>query len=320
MTAPTESRGGRPLTGQRIPDFFIAGHAKCGTTALYEMLRVHPQIYMPDLKEPRFLAGDLRANFEVVKSGPLPETLEEYLALFAPAGPEQRAGEASPSYLRSRVAAGAIAEMQPDARIIAILREPASFVRSLHLHLRQEGIEDEPDLRTAFMNEQITRDGRTILRYSDHLQYVEQLRRYEEVFPPEQILVLIYDDYRRDNPGTVRRVLRFLDVDDELPVDVMDVNTAVQIRSMRVHRWARAVEMGRGPASGALKAVAKTLTTPRLRDQARVLRRRHLYGTPAPADEDFMLELRRRFEPEVRALSEHLGRDLASLWGYDGAG
>ena len=36
-------------TGSRVPDFFIVGHAKCGTTALYEMLRAHPQIYMPYL-------------------------------------------------------------------------------------------------------------------------------------------------------------------------------------------------------------------------------------------------------------------------------
>ena len=42
--------------GRRVPDFFIVGHAKSGTTALYEMLRAHPQIFMPDLKEPKFFA------------------------------------------------------------------------------------------------------------------------------------------------------------------------------------------------------------------------------------------------------------------------
>src|SRR5271155_2081026 len=101
------------------------------------MLKRHPQIYMPDLKEPRFFAGDLRDLFEPSSSGARPETLEEYLSLFDAAGEDQRVGEASPSYLRSETAASAIADVQPAARIIAILREPASFVRSLHFQLVQ---------------------------------------------------------------------------------------------------------------------------------------------------------------------------------------
>ncbi len=82
----------------RAPDFFIVGQPKCGTTALYEMLRRHPQIYMPELKEPRFFARELQpAARRGDARSRAPQTLEEYLALFAPARPEQRAGEASPS-------------------------------------------------------------------------------------------------------------------------------------------------------------------------------------------------------------------------------
>src|SRR5277367_876829 len=145
MTASAERPGGR------VPDFFIVGHPKSGTTALYEMLRRHPQIFMADLKEPRFFASDLRARAQP-RSGAatstlaLPETLEEYLSLFEAARPGQRVGEASPSYLRSATAAHAIAEVQPGARVIAILREPASFLRSLHLELVQDHVEHEQDL------------------------------------------------------------------------------------------------------------------------------------------------------------------------------
>src|SRR5947209_12901918 len=193
MTTSTEKRA--RLQRGRIPDFFIVGQHKSGTTALYEMLRRHPQIYMPDLKEPRYFASDLKLR-------PLPgypETYEDYLALFEAAAPDQRAGEASPSYLRSAIAAGAIAEVQPAARIIAILREPASFVRSFHLDLVQRHVESEKDLRKAFADEEHVRHGVRERRYSDHLHYVEQLRRYHAAFPPEQVLVLIYDDFRHDN-------------------------------------------------------------------------------------------------------------------------
>src|SRR5579872_578348 len=55
----TTSRGEQALAG-RLPDFFVIGHPKCGTTALYAMLKRHPQIYMSDVKEPQFFAGDLR--------------------------------------------------------------------------------------------------------------------------------------------------------------------------------------------------------------------------------------------------------------------
>ena len=86
----------------RVPDFFIVGHHKSGTTALYEMLRRHPQIYMPDVKEPRYFAGTICAFSSNRSRESPPKTFEEYLSLFASAEPEQRVGEASPSYLRSR--------------------------------------------------------------------------------------------------------------------------------------------------------------------------------------------------------------------------
>src|ERR1700757_4481112 len=133
MTSSSETIADAPATVRKLPDFFIVGHPKSGTTALYEMLRSHPDIYMPDLKETLFFARELHPGLR--PQDPQPDTLEEYLQLFAPARPNQRAGEASPSYLRSREAAARIAAVQPDARIIAILREPASFLHSLHMEL-----------------------------------------------------------------------------------------------------------------------------------------------------------------------------------------
>src|SRR5271154_4327889 len=168
MTASTEQSlhsSGDEQRG-RVPDFFIVGHAKCGTTALYEMLRQHPQIYMPALKEPLFFASDLRARFQRRAAGPLPTSLEEYLPLFSPAQERQRVGEASSSYLWSRVAAANIARLQPSARIVAILREPASFLRSLHLQLLQNHIESEKDLRKALSLEEARRRGKHIPRRS----------------------------------------------------------------------------------------------------------------------------------------------------------
>src|SRR5450432_3386675 len=88
--------GSEDLQDSRVPDFFIVGHPKSGTTALYEMLRSHPQIFMPDFKEPRFYASDLPSRFQAPRaSGLAPETYEDYLTLFEPAAPGQVVGEAS---------------------------------------------------------------------------------------------------------------------------------------------------------------------------------------------------------------------------------
>jgi hypothetical protein len=312
---------------RRVPDFFIVGHPKCGTTALYEMLRRHRQIHMPALKEPVFFADELPRRAHRYRA---PATLEEYLALFDAAQPGQRTGEASASYLWSSTAAGNIAQLQPAARIIAVLREPASFLRSLHLQCLQSRYETERDLRKALSLEDARRRGRhaprrsrwpQVLLYSEHVRYVEQLRRYHERFAPEQVLVLIYDDFRSENEATVRRVLRFLEVDDAAPIEALEANPTVRVRSARLDDLVHAVSVGAGPVSRAVKAPVKALMPAGLRRRAlRATRRRVLHGEPPPPDDGLMLELRRRFRPEVVAASEYLGRDLVSLWGYDALG
>jgi len=319
-SSPEPARG-------RLPDFFIVGHPKSGTTALYEMLRRHPQIFMPELKEPRWFAPDLRPRFQpgapsTAAGQALPETVEEYLALFAPAGPGELIGEASPSYLRSASAAGLIAAAQPGARIIAVLREPAGFLRSLHLELVQNHVEREQDLRRAFEHEQLEPSapggGPPATRYSDRVRYVEQLERYTAVFPREQMLVLIYDDFRRDNEGTVRAVLRFLGVDETQPIALIEANPTVHVRSLRADRLLRSVYAGEGPLSGVLRSALRRLPgAGALGGSLRAARRRALHARPKPPDEEFMNELRRRFRGEVEELGSFLGRDLIAEWGYD---
>ena len=314
------------MTGLRVPDFFIVGHAKSGTTALYEMLRQHPQIFMPASKEPWFFADELLERTPP-RPGGTPETLEAYCAWFADARPDQRAGEASALYLWSRTAAGRIAQERPDARIIAILREPASFLRSLHLQFVQTYVETEMDLGRALALEGPRRRGERVPRhtywpqallYSEHVRYVDQLRRYHEVFPPEQILVLIYDDFRADNEATVRRVLRFLDVDEQVPIATLQANPTVQVRSQRVNELVHGLSVGHGRVSRTAKAGVKALTPRRLRRSALEAAQRHLvFADPDPPDERLMLELRRRFKGEVTALSKYLERDLVTLWRYD---
>ena len=233
-------------------------------------------------------------------------------------------------YLWSPGAARRIAEVQPAARIVAILREPASFLRSLHLQNLQSHYETVADLGEALALEDDRRAGRRIPRrcrrpqtllYSEYVRYAEQLRRYRAVFAREQLLVLIYDDYRADNEATVRQVLRFVGADDTVPIEPTEVNATVRIRSQPLDELVHSVSVGRGPLSRAAKASLKALAPRRLRRAAlEAVQRRLVLAPPPPVDEALMLQLRRRFAPEVVALSEYLDRDLVALWGYDRLG
>jgi len=334
-SSPVASGAGasRAATG-RVPDFFIVGHEKCGTTALDLMLKRHPQIFLPEAKEQKFFAPELRGGTGRARSQDAnrPRTFEGYMGLFAAADPQQRVGEASPQYLRSSGAAARIAAARPDARIIAILREPSSFLRSFHLQATQNSVESERSFGKALALEQERREGRRIPRncrvpetlfYSEHVRYVEQLRRYEAVFAREQMLVLVYDDFRRDNAATVRRVSRFLDVDEAFPVETIETAPRRAVRSFALKQVADAARTARQnpSAAGPLGRAVNALTPGVLRsEQFRARWRKLVYRAPDPPDQALMRELRRRFAPEVIALSDYLGRDLVAEWGYDELG
>ncbi len=330
--------------GNRVPDFFIVGHAKSGTTALYEMLRRHPQIHMP-AKEPRFFAmkdirlqpggsdgperyeeDDAQGTQDV--PGRRPRTLDGYRALFADARGDQLIGEATPAYLRSTLAPARIASVQPDARIIAILREPTSFLRSFHLQSVRGYNETQSDFQKAIALVEARRQGRSLPRlsrtpwdllYTDHVRYVEQLRRYEQAFSREQMLVLIYDDFRADNEGAVRSVLRFLELDDGLPIHLVKTRPSRDVRFQRLHRLVnlRRLALQSLPGAGTVSRTVNAFTPEYMRGAVRKRWRSVAFGEPAPPDERFIRELQLRFKPEVHALSDYLGRDLVTLWGYE---
>jgi hypothetical protein len=278
------------------------------------MLMLHPQIYMPAEKEPHYFAID---------TVPRAWSWNEYLDHFSQAADDQVTGEASVWYLGSPVAPQAIHDACPDARIIALFREPVSFLRSLHLQLLEGHDEHEPELLKALALESRRRASRgpdgypRILLYSEHVRYVEQLRRYHELFGRKKVLVLIYDDFKRDNADTLRSVERFLGVDDQVQLPSVTSNPTVRVRSVRLHRGIRTATMATsGPAYRA-KRVVKSVTTKTARERLlHAVRRNLVFGAPQPTSEALIQELKQRFRPEVEALSEYIGRNLVQEWGY----
>ena len=307
------------------PSFFIVGHSKCGTTALARFLHQHPRLFVCDPEEPNYFVPSLcRA--------PGPPSLffrrseEEYLSLFAAAERDQLCGEASAVYLYSTEAAERIAAFEPDARIIMIFREPFDFVRSYHLQMLKNTPEEGEtvrDLGAAIELEAARRAGEQLpagclvpelLRYaSDRIRYDEHFDRFAAHFPPEQILPLVYDDFRRDNLGTVRRVQEFLGVDPDFVPKLGDHNTGgMALRSRRLQSAMRRLTHSTSPAAR-LRAV---VPRPLRRRAAELAYQRVVFQQPAPPDPELVAEVRDRATPHVAALGERIGRPLLEEWGY----
>jgi hypothetical protein len=202
---------GRKLT--KLLDFLIIGAQKSGTTTLFRLLSEHPEIYVPPGKEIPFFTDD------VAYTAGLDRFLGEF---FSGASPEKLWGKATPQYLCDRRASGRIVQLIPNAKLIAILREPASRALSHYRMSVRRGIEKRtfeeavsgllsPEALQAARELPTGKDSETST-YVVWGEYGRLLDPYFSKFPKEQIVVLFLDDLEIEPEITVDRVFEFLGV------------------------------------------------------------------------------------------------------------
>lgn len=292
------------------PDFFIVGAFKAGTTAMYEYLRRHPQVFMPELKEPMYFGADLTPRYERM-------TEAQYLELFRGARPDQRAGEASPWYLYSSAAPAEIRAFNPDARIVIMLRNPVDVMHAQHSQMVFNAREDIADFAAALAAEDNRRHGRRVpatairpeaLFYRHSVRFAEQVRRWLDVFGRERVHFIVFDDLVADPRAVWRGLLEFLDVDPAVEVDLAAYNPSRRARSGRLQR---VLYNPPGPLRGLMGRLRRVALLHRLRDRAVSANSRRA------ARDDMHPELRRQLTremaPQVAELGELIGRDL-SAW------
>jgi len=201
----------------RMPDFLIIGAAKAGTTSLYNYMGQHPDVFMSPLKEPDFFAleGEVCPPKRI-------NDIEAYHALFSGAGEAQAVGEASTLYLYSEKAPARIREFIPEAKLIAVLRDPSERAHSNFIYWRQMHCEKLTDFRRAVKEEPVRRSKgwRYNWRYVEKGFYYGQLKRYYDLFEPGQIRVYLYEDLCDDPAGVVREAFRFIGVDETFRPDM----------------------------------------------------------------------------------------------------
>lgn len=285
-----------------LPNFLVIGAAKAGTTSLHWYLGEHPAVFMSPMKDPSYFAFGLDADGGLLWGDPevhrLPiRSLGEYERLFADVGDAVAIGEASTMYLECPQAAARIRQQLPAVRIICSIRHPVDRAYSDYLmYLRRRGRRFDParDLTAA------SAWARSDSRWMRIGRYHEQLSRYFNAFPRDQIRVLLFDDLRRNPTGFMQDVYRFLEVD---PAFVPDFATPHAAGGM--------------PASVTLerfflrstRSSVKPWVPRRAANWFRRLRARTMRQAPhLPAE--LRKELTRPFRDEIAKTSELIGRSL----------
>jgi len=304
----------------RLPNLFIVGAPKSGTTSIYEYLRDHPDVYMADVKEPSYFAPDVVVGLR--KRLRFGEDQDAYMALFSHARNEKLIGEASATYLTSHVAASHILKFQPTARLIVMLRNPVEMMYALHNERVSHGVETLTDFAEALAADDSRRAGHQLPAgctplgavYRDKSRYGEQLARLFETVPRERVHVIIFEDFVADPRTSFRSLLEFLDVDPAYePATFAVHNPSHRLRGGLVRgavesrpvRWIVGRLMPNIVGQSRTSRLTRRFRHSRLR--RRTSTRPHLPG-----------ELRRTLEqeaiPDVERLGELLGRDLRGLW------
>jgi hypothetical protein len=202
-----------------LPDFFVAGVPKAGTTALHSALARHPSLYMSPVKEPKFFLtdgpppadggpGDVKTYREHVWRR------SDYEALFDGARAGQIKGESTPFYLFSRDALVRIKALIPDAKLIVVLRDPVERAHSNWAHLWSAGLDPSEDFLDACAREEqrIAAGWADFWRYTGLGMYGEQLQHLFTVFPRERVLVFRYRALLTDPVPVLDNVCSFLGV------------------------------------------------------------------------------------------------------------
>ena len=287
-----------------MPNFLIIGAMKSGTTALYYYLEQHPQIYMSPVKEPNFLCigGQKSSDSQAVTN------LEAYQRLFKGVSDEKAVGEASHCCLYEPEAVARIQQYVPDAKLIAILRNPVDRAYSHFLHMVRSGIEPLSDFAQAIRKEETGAvQARSFQDYLGRGRYYEQLKRYFDAFDRKQVKVYLYEDLNDAPLDTLRDTFRFLGVDDSF---VPDVSLR---RNVSGHpRYKALDEFLRRP--GSTKEVLKVYLPAglrwRLSEAFDALKTRNLVEPPAVRPE-VRQHLVRVYREDIYKLQKMIGRDLS---------
>lgn len=293
----------------KTPSFMIIGAARAGTTALYDLVRQHPQVFMSAIKEPNYFAfegepldwrgpGNEFVNNSVAR-------WEDYTALFADAPAGMAMGEATPLYLWAPDAAKRIRARLPDVKMIAVLRNPIEQAFSHYLYARAQMIEPLDNFEAALQAEpqRLADHWQPLFQYSTFPRYAEQLRRFYAEFPADQLKIFLYEDYRSDPKTMLSQIFAFIGVD---PAFVPDITHETNMGGQPRHQWLQNLVMRPNPIASLASLVVPNSARRMIRDM--VSRRNLARDQMSPAAKAWLTNALR---DDISQLQDIIGRDVS---------
>lgn len=298
------------INKKEMPNFFIVGAQKCGTTSLYSWLRCHPEVFMPNWKEPHYFSSiDLTTNPRYANTLKVVSDLGEYKKLFANANSCSAVGEASPSYLWDSEAPGKISMILPHAKIIILLRDPVERAYSEYQMLVTAGLETR-----SFSQAVEEESKRSSVEWGSGPMYLElskyghQVQRYLQSFDLNQIHFISQKNLDENPLEVMRRLSKFLDIDGEywstINFSEYKKNTGGMPKN-RFSRWAL--------SSSGLRRVGRIFVRKELRDF--VAKKLFIKpGSKETLDKKAIKIIWDTCESEIRRLEEITNINWESLW------
>lgn len=305
-----------------LPNFYLVGAMKAGTTTIARILSKHPDVYMSPVKEPNYFCTDLYKYglgsrgpdgikaLRYIESGRLLHNAFfqerwQYEALFNSASNEPIIAECSTNYLYSTDAAQNIYNEVPKARVLIILRNPVKRAYSEFLMNCSIGTARPPFSRWLDFEKRQVEAGIVPVkhRYVSAGMYSSQVARFLELFGPDQTKIILFDDLKADLDDTVDQICRFLTIQMGCHVDGIE-NPAKLPRHAITNYWAERF---------GLKNAISIIVPNRIKDYFK----EWYYSAAADNLEIEPMDLDRligEFAADVAKLSKMLNVDLNNRW------
>jgi hypothetical protein len=199
-------------TNRIIPDFFIVGAPKAGTTALHAYLDHHPQVSMSSDKEPNFFSWEEIESQNLYYTKKNVKTKEEYLSLFTTNTETKVYGEGSISYLFYPKVADRIKAYNPQAKILISLRHPVKRAFSHYQMDYSLGLVNIPFKTIWKQGRNHPDSGIFFQQYFELSMYHPQVERYLAIFDRSSIFLMLHDEMVQNSEEVIERLCRFLEI------------------------------------------------------------------------------------------------------------
>jgi hypothetical protein len=285
-----------------FPSFFVVGAAKSGTSALWNYFQQHPEIFVTNdirIKELGYFSNQYGITDK-----------NEYKKYFSAATEKQIIGEVCHAYISSSESADWIKKEVPHAKIIIILRNPIDRAYSLYNWMTMEGYENAVSFKKSLnLEKERHHNSKSLLHsfnqnyhYFESGLYYHQVKRYLNVFGKDNVLILAYEEFNKDQLFYLNSIYKFLGVSSIGVLNNQRVNKSRSVISIKMHYFFR-------------KLLIKYYNRPKIKKVvSKLMQLNAVDKKPKKLSKYVRNELKIKYEKDVSLLSDLCNYNFNKLW------